>query len=599
MAAVARVLLFIALVVSVAGPAHAQSEPLRTTILRVDPNQPPARDVYLGVSDSRGLPVTGLDKSAFTLTEDGKPVSIDRVGLANDSQQPLAFGMLIDVSGSMNDGGKLDAAKRAADRLIASLGPADTAAVISFADQANVVQEFTGDRGALNRAIDGLQAGGDTALYDAVVRGALLSAALPQARRVILLVTDGDDTRSTAKVDDALRGVAAGRSLTYAIGLGNDVNHNVLDRITQAAGTGQSFYPGDPSDLDGIFQSILDQLRQTYVLRYNAPDAPTGNHMLMANVEYQGQTGQSSSGFTFTPTPIAADINGVLANEVVTGPRQVQAVVRTGAAQKMDLLVDGQPVASSSGQPSVVTGNLAALPPGAHSVSVRVTDAAGAVTENQVPITVPAPAATVTPEPVPTVTPPDGHLTPQPELGALWTWLLSLLLLVLVAVLAFALVRRQRPATVAAGATAAAVADDRTREVDSPDGLPAAPVTGPRLVIERGGQQHEVALTGDSFGIGREDNNDLVLRDMHVSRHHALISLRHGEYWLEDLNSQNGTLLDGRVRIDRKQLVPGDQFSIGDTMLVFAAASPTPGAPTPQAAATSDQKAGEPIAVAS
>src|SRR5262249_48366160 len=162
-------------------------------------------------------------------------------------------------------------------------GPADTAAVISFADQANVVQEFTSDRGALNRAIDGLQAGGDTALYDAVVRGALLSAALPQARRVILLVTDGDDTRSTAKVDDALRGVAAGRSLTYAIGLGNDVNHNVLDRITQAAGTGQSFYPGDPSDLDGIFQSILDRLRQTYVLRYNAPDAPTGNHMLVAN----------------------------------------------------------------------------------------------------------------------------------------------------------------------------------------------------------------------------------------------------------------------------------------------------------------------------
>src|SRR5215471_8784243 len=95
MAAVARVLLFVALVLSVAGPARAQSEPLRTTILRVDPNQPPARDVYMGVSDSRGLPVTGLEKSAFTLTEDGKPVSIDRLGLENDSQQPLAFAMLI------------------------------------------------------------------------------------------------------------------------------------------------------------------------------------------------------------------------------------------------------------------------------------------------------------------------------------------------------------------------------------------------------------------------------------------------------------------------------------------------------------------------
>jgi pSer/pThr/pTyr-binding forkhead associated (FHA) protein len=124
------------------------------------------------------------------------------------------------------------------------------------------------------------------------------------------------------------------------------------------------------------------------------------------------------------------------------------------------------------------------------------------------------------------------------------------------------------------GATAAtatgAAADDATIEVDDLDGVANGPVSGPRLVVARGGQEHEVPLNDDSFSIGRDADNNLVLRDAHVSRHHALISRYQGAYWIEDLKSQNGTLLDGRVRIERKQLVPGDRYAIGDTLLSLA-----------------------------
>jgi pSer/pThr/pTyr-binding forkhead associated (FHA) protein len=90
------------------------------------------------------------------------------------------------------------------------------------------------------------------------------------------------------------------------------------------------------------------------------------------------------------------------------------------------------------------------------------------------------------------------------------------------------------------------------------------------LLVERGGQQFDVPITDETFSIGRESNNNLVLRDPHVSRHHALITRQQGGYWIEDLKSQNGTLLDGRVRIERKQLNAGDQFLIGDTRVAFA-----------------------------
>jgi VWFA-related protein len=580
-------LLLMALPPTAMGQGRPESDTLRATVLRIDASQPPRRDVYLGVSDSRGRPITGLDRSAFGLSEDGQQVPIEQVTVANDSRQPIAFGLLVDVSGSMNEGGKLDGAKRAAHALVASLGPADTAAIVSFADRANVVQEFTSDHAALDAAIDSLEAGGDTALFDALERGVLLAQVLPQPRRVILLVTDGDDTRSAARLDSVLGEIANARGLTYAVGLGDTVNRGVLDRIAQA-GPGRSIYSDDPADLETIFQSILDQMRLAYVLRYTAPGQAGGNHTVAADVEHQGQAAQNSTAFALAPAPVAADVGGVIPGEVVTGGRQIQAVLRSGAAQRMDLLVDGQVVASSSGQPTTLAGSLPPQEPGAHNVSVRVTDSLGAITENQVPITVPErPSPTPMAEPAPTEEV-AGVVTRPTTADNTWLWLFVLGLALLgLLVAAIANWRRSRVRGVAGATATGAAPDDATIEVDDLDGVANGPVSGPRLLISRGGQEHEVPLNDDTFSIGRDADNNLVLRDAHVSRHHALISRHQGAYWIEDLKSQNGTLQDGRVRIERKQLVPGDRYAIGDTVLSLAlpeTATPVP-APADRAAA--------------
>jgi VWFA-related protein len=570
MVAFCRALFLTILLVASVQPALADGETLRATVLRVDLSRAPQRDVYVAVSDARGLPVTGLDRGAFDVAEDGAPVQVDQVASANDSQQPIAFGLLIDVSGSMAAGGKLDAAKRAANSLVATMGPADTAAVISFANKVDVVQEFTGDRGALGAAIDGLQTDGDTSLYDALDRGVLLADALPQTRRVLLVVTDGDDTRSTTRLNDLLGHLASGRSVTYAVGLGTDVNRGVLDRLA-GAGAGQSVYPADPADLDGIFQSVLNQLRLTYVVRYTAAKAAAGAHTVAANVAYQGQTAQAQHSFTIVaPAPVVAEVTGLVSDEVVNGPRQVVAVLRSGSAQRMDLLVDGQIVVSSVGAPTSVTATVSAQAPGAHSVSVRTTDAQGGVTENQVAFAVPGP-----PTPAPTLQPVAAVAAPLPAPASdAWTWWVLLGAFVLVALAVLFLALRRRPAA-ASSEVAAAVADDATLEIASVNGAVVPTVAGPRLVVQRDGQQLEVALADDTFSIGRETNNNLVLRDPLVSRHHALITRQQDAYWIEDLKSQNGTLLDGRVRIERKQLEAGDEFAIGAARVTFATESPT------------------------
>ncbi|MBV9354647.1 MAG: VWA domain-containing protein, partial [Chloroflexi bacterium] len=162
--------------------AGAQDEPYHASVQRVDVSEFPLVSVYVDVADQQGRPITGLSRDAFKLTEDGTPVSDPRLSTVTDSQLPIAVAMVLDVSGSMNEGGKLDAAKQAADGLVAGLGPADTAAVISFSDNVSVSQEFTANQRQLSSAINRLEATGGTTLYDAIIRAELLAQALPQPR---------------------------------------------------------------------------------------------------------------------------------------------------------------------------------------------------------------------------------------------------------------------------------------------------------------------------------------------------------------------------------------------------------------------------------
>lgn len=78
-------------------------------------------------------------------------------------------------------------------------------------------------------------------------------------------------------------------------------------------------------------------------------------------------------------------------------------------------------------------------------------------------------------------------------------------------------------------------------------------------------------LTQSVSKIGRDQTNNIsITTDHYVSRHHAWVLQMQGGYWVEDLGSTNGTLLNGEVLQERKQIFPGDRLTFGKTELVFA-----------------------------
>jgi pSer/pThr/pTyr-binding forkhead associated (FHA) protein len=91
-------------------------------------------------------------------------------------------------------------------------------------------------------------------------------------------------------------------------------------------------------------------------------------------------------------------------------------------------------------------------------------------------------------------------------------------------------------------------------------------LSGPRAGLR-------VALTKDRFVIGRAKSSDLVLPDVDVSRQHSLIELAGGAFWLVDLGSTHGPMIDGR-RVVRHELSDGDEFAIGETTIRYEVGEP-------------------------
>ena len=135
----------------------------------------------MSVAESQGIPIANLERQAFELRENDQPITNFRVESIVDSQEPLAVALVIDTSESMGEEERLAHAKSAASSFIDTLGPRDSAAVVSFANDVRVVQGYTSDRGALKDAVTGMQPEGATALYDALLQTAEMQGAAATA----------------------------------------------------------------------------------------------------------------------------------------------------------------------------------------------------------------------------------------------------------------------------------------------------------------------------------------------------------------------------------------------------------------------------------
>jgi VWFA-related protein len=570
-----------------APPVHADG--IGLVVQRVDAAQFPTVRAYVSVATANGIPITGLDAQAFDVQEDGKPVEGMVVEPVVDSQEPIATALVIDVSGSMTDEHKLDRAKEAANAFIDALGPADRMTVVSFGSQVKVVQDYTADKNTLKRAIDGLAAGGNTLLYDAVAQTVRRQATQNERRKPVLVLTDGEDTASSVALETSIAAAVTSASPVYNIGLGSDVNKEILGQIASGSG-GQALFVADPADLKATFLSINDQLRRQYVLRYISKlPADNRSHGLAVQAAYAGQQTTGLKSFMI-PAPPSITVSGLDGPGAAVGVQHV-TVDASGGAQLVQLLVEDQVRGSARSVPAAFDWDTARETPGSHRVVVRITDMQGASTDKPFTILVAAPAqATVNPTPAPIST--VGPALPVPAAAAAPVatgidnaMLIGVvLLLFLIAACAWYLARgnQAEPArqTLAPGPQPTQVRGDITEEVGTTLGAGVTfvrpgrgkPAPQARLMIARRGEQSEIVTRESVITIGRDQGKSTVfIDDSLASREHVRIWRDGAQFSIEDLKSKNGTQLNGEPLTPetRRPLKNHDRIGIGDTVVTF------------------------------
>jgi len=237
------------------------------------------------VTDAQGQFVRGLPQSAFRLYEDDKPQSISHFA---SERIPLELVAAIDISGSMKSA--MPQVKAAAKGFLTSVEAGHEVTVLAFNENLFTLSRRGTDPTVRGKAVDRLAAWGSTALYDAVVHGLDLLSRRP-GRRAMVVFTDGDDKLSHASMPSVVRRVETSDATLYMIGQGqaaqSETLQALLTRLAQLSG-GRSFFERSPGSLERVFDEILTDLSNQYLLTYQPQDTKRDGRWRAIRVEVEG-----------------------------------------------------------------------------------------------------------------------------------------------------------------------------------------------------------------------------------------------------------------------------------------------------------------------
>jgi Ca-activated chloride channel family protein len=218
--------------------------------------------------------VRGLKQQDFEIVEDGAP---QKIASFVSEDAPLDLVLAIDVSGSMEHA--LDDVKSAVKQLLSKLRPGDAATIIGFNDNMFLAAEREKDQQARERAVDLLTAWGGTSLYDATVR-AIDLVSRDTGRKGIVIFSDGDDRNSITTREAATARVQASNAMLYTVGFGGGASvptlKTKLEQYAHATG-GRAFFPQRAQDLNSVFDEIVAELSNQYVLSYSSTNLKQDN----------------------------------------------------------------------------------------------------------------------------------------------------------------------------------------------------------------------------------------------------------------------------------------------------------------------------------
>jgi VWFA-related protein len=246
-------------------PAKAdQADPVFSTDTRL-------KVLHATVFDKAGKFVTNLPQSAFQVYEDGK---LQAIKVFKREDIPVSMGIIVDNSGSMRD--KRQKVESAALGLVQESNRDDEVFIVNFNDEAYLDTDFTSDIKQMQLGLTKIDSRGGTAMRDAI-RMSIdhLKEKGKKDKRVLLIVTDGNDNASQVSLESTVRAAQDAETIIFAIGLLSDEERReaskakrALMTLTEATG-GQAFFPKDATEVDRIAHQVARDLRNQYTLAYS------------------------------------------------------------------------------------------------------------------------------------------------------------------------------------------------------------------------------------------------------------------------------------------------------------------------------------------
>jgi VWFA-related protein len=229
------------------------------------------------VLDQKRHLVTSLLPTNFSIYEDGL---LQQITSFRREDIPVSIGIVVDNSGSMRT--KRNALTKAVVNLVQASNPSDEVFIVNFNDEPYLDQDFTNQIPMMREALDRVDSRGGTALYDAVMASAdHLAKGAQREKKVLLVITDGEDNESRESLEQAIRSVQSDNGPTiYTIGiLGSEGRERRAKRALEALSLetgGVAFFPKNLEEVDEISRAVAHDIRNQYTITYK-PSNPRAN----------------------------------------------------------------------------------------------------------------------------------------------------------------------------------------------------------------------------------------------------------------------------------------------------------------------------------
>ncbi len=611
-------LLAVVCIITTAATAHearAQNSGPTLTLIGVDDSAFPRLTLRLSAVNAAGQPITGLTASSIEILEDNQPAEVISVRDVSDTTQGIAVVLAIDVSESMM-GEPLEAARQSAIAFVESLGPNDEVAVLAFATAVQQIQPFTTDKAAATAAIEKLQAGGVTALYDAANQAVLTASAASLPRRAVILLGDGAEYggASLSSPEDAYEAARASGVTIHTIALGFNADTAYLQKLSGLTG-GAALAAPTPDELDTQWQSIAGLMRQLIevIVKSSVPgDGQT--HTLTVRVKVGSSQAEATGTFRSAPVTPTITVSGLAPGEVIDSVTPITADVDAqGTAAAVTFRVDGAVIARDDSPPWMIELDPLTLRSGARELTVEAADDSGTTGSTAISFEVaPLPPSvslnlqegqliesplSLAPEiksqngVKEVVVAVDGKtaaaLSEAPYRFALdpanysgGTHVLAVTVtdasgLSSTAEVGFSVPRAAVPVWIIGLAAVILLAVAMVAFVFARRTPTAAPrPTGARLEVLSGPDRGKVfAVTNERQAIGRMTSAPIHLADptgaLHLSREHARVWQSEGAAFIEDAGSRHGTFANDEQVTAPVRLADGARLKLGEVELVF------------------------------